>query len=120
MDLDSKLNDLLANATKASFQEALRREKKLACQLKSDISEISKSSETSPSKNSDTSEGELSTKSTADSPPSVNKCSEQEKVIDENSPTPIAEELPKPPVIPPPKPPVRVNPHNRRKYSLTD
>lgn len=41
LDLDSKLNELLANATKASFHEALRREKieKLANQLRNEVSE---------------------------------------------------------------------------------
>lgn len=118
MDLDSKLNDLLANATKASFHEALRREKKLACQLKSDVSEVSKSSDTSPSKSSDISEGELNAKSAVDSPPLINSSNDRQKVLNGDSPVPTAEEPPKPQVIPPPKPPVRVNPHNRRKYCL--
>lgn len=123
LDLDSKLNDLLASATKASFHEALRREKieKLASQLRSEISEASKSSETSPSKNSESSEGESNAQilTSSPSPPPAsmpNTPINQEKITNGPISCELIKEVLKPPVTtPPPKPPVRVNPHNRRK-----
>lgn len=119
-NLDSKLNDLLANATKASFQEALRREKNLVSQLQNEISEASKSSDVSPSKSSDTSEGELNVTPAASSPTPMVKCSDDQenKDVKESCPTQIPVEPPKPQVVLPPKPPVRVNPHNRPKKSV--
>lgn len=139
LDLDNKLNELLANATKASFHEALRREKieKLTNQLKNELLEAKKSTDTSPSKSSDSSEGELSTKNSVSSPsppppstPSTpttlsthttptthNPPSVQEKAANELVSPEILATLPKPLPTPPPKPPVRVNPHNRRKLN---
>ncbi|KAK3919546.1 Serine/threonine-protein kinase ICK [Frankliniella fusca] len=133
MDLDSKLNDLLASATKASFQEALRREKieKLASQLSNDVTEVNKSAsnETSPSKSGDASENEMCTDSSVKSaspPPSVLPTTpvtplSLEKIPIEGSPEESSKNVPKPPVVnvtPPRPPPVRVNPHNRPKKSV--
>ncbi|XP_034241180.1 phospholipase D A-like isoform X2 [Thrips palmi] len=124
LDLDSKLNELLANATKASFQEALRREKieKLTNQLKNELLEANKSIETSPSKSSESSEGELSTKNSVSSP-SPPPASTPSTPIAQEKPTlqtDITEvvPMPKPITPPPPKPPVRVNPHNRPKKAV--
>lgn len=133
MDLDSKLNDLLANATKASFHEALRRDKieKLASQLKNEMAEISKSvsSDTSPSKSDDAGENELCANTSVKSvspPPSILPVSPvtpltQEEIPSEPSPQEIVKDVPKPPLVnvtPPRPPPVRVNPHNRPKKSV--
>lgn len=133
LDLDSKLNELLANATKASFHEALRREKieKLTNQLKNEILEAkksieispNKSCETSPSKNSENSEGELSTKNSVTSlspPPATNSIIPvvQEKTANVPDSPEIVPIVPKPITTPPPKPPVRVNPHNRPKKAV--
>ncbi|KAJ1531950.1 hypothetical protein ONE63_000588 [Megalurothrips usitatus] len=126
LDLDSKLNDLLANATKASFQEALRREKieKLANQLRNEISEASKIaiSENSPSKSSDGGEDELSAKNSTESPspPPIITAGNEEKVLTEENPPETVKEVPTPPVvnISPPRPPIRINPHNRPKKAV--
>lgn len=123
LDLDSKLNELLANATKASFHEALRREKieKLTNQLKSELLEANKSSDNSPSKTSESSEGEMSTKNSASSPtPPPATTPNIPAVTEKINETDIVEvvPMPKPMPTPPPKPPVRVNPHNRRKLNI--
>lgn len=120
LDLDSKLNELLANATRASFHEALRREKieKLANQPKLELSEPTQNVN-SCNKTNDISDADGNQKKTADSSsPAPPALTDHDKNVNDGSlPEPLKEasKLSVANVSPPKPPPVRVNPHNRRK-----